>query len=229
MGKASRIASRHVLGRVVRTYRMAVPVWFHLLFAAMLVLIVGATALNPNLGIGVKLAGVAVPLVVLAMLWGLISDVRMVLCEGGMVVGRFFPLLSPYAIDYRALEPRGVTCVSDVGRFSAVSGRSFGSTLFYFPQSRCGLVLDGPLPAQARTRTSSIAQAFDTSADTVRGGKLWAFAYRGRPEELIDVLGRGLAARQVPYAQEFARTALPERSVGSGREEARSRINGFAG
>lgn len=116
MGRAARIAQTQGLGRPVRTYRQAFPLWFPALFVVMAVVIVGATELNPDLGIGVKAAGAAVPLVVLGVIWWVITDVRMVLCEGGILMGRFAPLLSPYAIPYRQIEPHGVTCVSDVGR-----------------------------------------------------------------------------------------------------------------
>ena len=228
MGKASRLARRQGFGRPVRTYRQAFPLWFHLLFVAMIVIIVGATAVNQNLGIGTKVWGASIPLVLLVVVWWLLCDVRLVLCEAGLIVGRFFPGMSPYVIPYRALEPRGMTCVSNVGRLSAVTGRSYGSTLFYLPQSGRGLVFDGPLPAQARSRSSVVAHGFDTSADTVRGGKLWAFAYRGRPEELIATLQQGLVAQQVPHAEQLAQVALPERGTGANRAEARSRINGFA-
>ena len=221
MSKAARISGRAGLGRPVRTYRQAFPLWFHLLFAVMIVVIIGATALNPNLGIGVKAAGAAVPLVVLGLIWWVICDVRMVLCEGGLLVGRFFPLLTPYAIPYRAIEPRGVTCVSDLGRLPSVTGRTYGSTLFHFPQSRRGLVLDGPLPAQARLRGGAVSQVMDTGADTVRGGKLWAVAYRGAPEELVATLQRGMLAQQVPYAEALPGAALPERAVAAG-------VNGLA-
>ena len=75
MGKASRLAAGQGLGRPVRTYRQVFPLWFPMLFVAMVVVIAGATAVNPNLGIGVKLAGAAVPLLALgiSLLLGLIS------------------------------------------------------------------------------------------------------------------------------------------------------------
>lgn len=221
MGRAARIAQTQGLGRPVRTYRQAFPLWFPALFVVMAVVIVGATALNPTLGVGVKAAGAAVPLVALGVIWWVIADVRLVLCEGGILVGRFFPLLTPYAFPYRAIEPRGVTCVSDVGRLPSATGRTYGSTLFHLPQSRRGLVLDGPLPAQARVRGGAVSQVMDTGADTVRGGKLWAFAYRGAPEELVSTLQRGMLAQQVPHAEALPRIALPERAVADG-------VNGLA-
>lgn len=216
MGKAARLARRQGFGRPVRTYRQAFPLWFTLLFVGMIVIIVGATALNPNLGIGTKVVGASVPLVLLAIAWWLLCDVRLVLCEGGLLIGRFFPFLAPYAIGYRAIEPRGVTCVSDVGRLPRVTGRTYGSTLFHFPQSRRGIVLDGPLPAQARVRGGAVSQVLDTGADTVRGGKLWAFAYRGAPEQLVSALQQGMLAQQVPHAQLLPQAALPERPVEAG-------------
>ena len=66
MGRAARIAQTQGLGRPVRTYRQAFQLWFPALFVVMAVVIVGATALNPDLGTGVKAAGAAVPLVVWA-------------------------------------------------------------------------------------------------------------------------------------------------------------------
>lgn len=130
---------------------------------------------------------------------------------------------------YRDLEPRGVTCVSDVGRMSQATGRGFGSTLFYFPQSRRGIIVDGPTAPQARPREAPLASMFDSAPDTVRGGKLWAFAYRGDPQELVGLLQQGFVAARHPHARAVAQVALPERSVGTSKEEARTRINGYAG
>lgn len=229
MGKAARIARRHGLGGVVRTYRQALPFWFHPLFAGIIVVILGALALNQNLGIGTKIAGASVPVLFTLVVWWLLADVRMVLCEGGILIGRFFPLLSPYVIAYRAIEPRGVTCVSDVGKLPVATGHSFGSTLFYFLQSGRGLVFDGPPAAQARTRSAVLAPMLDSAVDTVRGGKLWAFAYRGAPEELVSHLQQGMRSQRVPYADALPGCALPERPIGTDPSEARSRINGLAG
>ena len=216
MGRAARIAQTQGLGRPVRTYRQAFPLWFPALFVVMAVVIVGATALNPDLGTGVKAAGAAVPLVVLGVIWWVITDVRMVLCEGGILMGSFAPLLSPYAIPYRQIEPHGVTCVSDVGRLPSVTGRTYGSSLFHFPQSRRGLVLAGPPPAQARSRGVAASQVSGTGA-----GTLWAFAYRGAPEELISLLQQGMLAQHVPHAEMLPQIALPERAVADG-------VNGVA-
>lgn len=144
MGRAARIARRHGLGGVVRTYRQALPFWFHPLSLGIIVVILGALALNQDLGIGAKIAGASVPVLFTLIAWWMLADVRMVLCEGGIVIGRFFPLLAPYVVPYGAIEPRGVTCVSDVGRLRVATGRSYGSTLFHFAHSRRGVVFDGP-------------------------------------------------------------------------------------
>lgn len=230
MGKAARIARRHGLGGVVRTYRQAFPLWFHPLFAGIIVVILGALALNQDLEIGTRIAGASVPVLFTLVVWWFLADVRMVLCEGGILIGRFFPLMAPYAIPYRAIEPRGVTCVSDVGRLPVATGRTFGSTLFHVAHSRRGIVLDGPPATQARTRSAVMAQVFDSSAaDTVRGGTLWAFAYRGAPEQLASLLQQGLRAQGVPFADALPSAALPERQIGTDRSQARRRINGLLG
>lgn len=228
MGRAARIARRHGLGGVVRTYRQALPFWFHPLFLGIIVVILGALALNQDLGIGAKIAGASVPVLFTLIAWWMLADVRMVLCEGGIVIGRFFPLLAPYVVPYGAIEPRGVTCVSDVGRLRVATGRSYGSTLFHFAHSRRGVVFDGPPAARARTRNVLLASSFDTAADTVRGGTLWAFAYRGSPDQLIAHLQNGLRAQGVPFADALPATALPERQIGTDPSEARTSINGLA-
>ncbi|EWS82434.1 hypothetical protein BF93_10485 [Brachybacterium phenoliresistens] len=69
---------------------------------------------------------------------------------------------------------------------------------------------------------------FDTAADTVRGGKMWAFAYSGHPEVITAQLQQGLAAQGVPHAEALQGVALPERSVGASPQGARARINGLA-
>lgn len=228
MSKAARLARRHGLGPPVRTYRQSFPLWWHLLWIAMALVILVSVGVNQNLDGLTKAWGAAIPLLVGLVLWWLLTDVRLVLCEGGVVIGRFFPLLSPSVIPYGAIEPRGVTCVSDVGRFSKVSGREFGSTLFSFPQSRRGLLFDGPPAKAVRRRSGALASMFDSPPDTVRGGKLWAFAYRGRPEDLLAVMHRGMVGVGVPFAEALPGAALPERGVGASRDEARARINGFA-
>lgn len=124
MGKAARLARRHALGRPLRTYRQAFPLWWHLLWIAMALVILVAVGVNQNLNLLTKAWGAAIPLLVGLVLWWLLSDVRMVLCEGGLLIGRFFPLLRPSAIPYGMVEPRGVTCVQDVGRFSKCPGAS---------------------------------------------------------------------------------------------------------
>lgn len=228
MGKAARIARRRGLGRPLHSYRQAFPPWWHLLFVGIVLVIVAAVSLNQTVPVAGKIAGISVPLLATGIAWWVLTDVRLVLCEGGLLIGRFFPGMPPFAIPYRAIEPRGVTCVEDIGRFSRATGRSYGSTLFYFPQSRRGILVDGPTAAQAREGSSLGGGMFDTAADTVRGGKIWAFAYSGRPEVITAQLQQGLAAQGVPYAEALQSVALPERSVGASPQEARERINGLA-
>lgn len=113
---------------------------------------------------------------------------------------------------YRAIEPRGETCVSDVGRLPRVTGRTYGSTLFHVPQSRRGIVLDSLLPAQARVRGAPSPRSWGQ----VRGGNLWASAYRGVPEQLVSALQQGMLSQEVPHAQLLPQAALPEWPVESG-------------
>lgn len=187
-----------------------------------------AVSVNSTLSVGVKLVGLAVPFVIGAILCWMISDRRLVICEGGVIVGGFFPGLAPFAMPHAAIEPRGVTCVSDVGRLVRLTGEQFGSTLLCFPQSRRGIVFDGPFAGDVRIRRALLADAMDSRVpNTVRGGKLWAVATTGSAERLVATWQQAMIAAGVSAAEQMAAVALPERSVGSTPQEAAQRVNGF--
>ncbi|UEJ83851.1 hypothetical protein Bra3105_05930 [Brachybacterium halotolerans subsp. kimchii] len=221
--KATRVSHRAGLGRPLRTVHQAWPLWWWLLWIGILVVILGAVSVNPNLGAGTKVAGASAPVLATLVAGWLLSDKRLVVCEGGLLIGGFFPFRLPFAIRWQEIEPRGVTSVSDIGRLASVTGRSQGSTLFLLPQSRAGILLDGPLAPRARLRGDGSIGAFDTAPDTVRGGKLWAFAHRMPPEQLVHLLTERLSAASVPHAASLPDAALPPRSIARG-----GRINGLA-
>ncbi|MFC0672734.1 hypothetical protein [Brachybacterium hainanense] len=208
MSSAARHARAHDLGRVLRVYRMARPLPSFVLELG----IAAAIGLGIHLLSGLLLPAVGAGLLVL-LLVEVLGDVRLVVCERGLLIGRLLPGCSPYRLRYSEIDPRGVACVRDVGRCARATGRSYGSTLFSPRGSRRGVLLDGPVAAAARTRSFSVASLFDTPPDTGRGGKIWAFAYAGRPEALIDLLGEAMLAAGRADAAALRESALPERSV----------------
>ncbi|MFC8922858.1 hypothetical protein [Cellulosimicrobium sp. NPDC057127] len=152
------------------------------------------------------------------ILWFIGSE-KMLVLERGVVVGSFAPFLRPYVVPFAEIDAWSVGAVDKVvrlGRMTASQGvSSTGRTALW---SRYAVVFVGPSAVVARRHRAHVAGVLDVSERTIRGGTLWWFATRGRPDRLVHALAGALLAAGVPGADGVVARALPP-TVLSGRPE----------
>lgn len=217
MSKAARIADRRGLGGVRATVRMPWPWWLVVMLVVPALIVVAVPLVNHVVAPAIAWAAVAAVLLPYAFFLWVLLDRRMVVCDGGVIIGGFAPGAAPFVLPWSMIEPRGVTAVEDLSEFPRVCGESMGSTLFHTGSSRQGLVFDGPLAATVRQRPPLLGVSLDSGVpNTVRGGKLWTFAHGRSHEEIVGLWEAAMLSAGVPHADQLRSCALPPRRLGAG-------------
>lgn len=152
----------NVLGRPVRTFRQAFPLWMHLLFLGLWLLIMAFAGYNP-LTSGSWGVAAAVTLGVYGIFY-VVADYRLVVCERGIIIGHFLSRRFCEVMAYPEISPRTVRQWTNCGR--ALSKTVFGPwhPIWYaLLGSRKGITFVGPLMDSAGSSVTTSCSSPQTS------------------------------------------------------------------
>lgn len=154
------------------------------------------------------------------LLWFLGSEKLLVL-DGGIVVGSFAPFLRPTVIPWSGLDPRTVSAVignqRTIGLLLTDRGVSGASRTVLWSRRPVTFVAVSPLVAR-----HAWAQGQPVDLATAPGFDLWVFSTRrpSRQEPLVRALAAAMHDARVPGADTVVPHALPPRRLRSAVEDA---------
>ncbi|MCB7135734.1 hypothetical protein [Cellulosimicrobium marinum] len=162
------------------------------------------------------------------ILWFIGSEKVLVL-ENGLVVGSFAPFLRPYVVPFGEVDAWSVQAVDRFARLGRMAaGQGLSSTGRGALWSRSAVVFVGPSAVVARRHRARVAGTLDVPEPSVRGGTLWWFATRGRPDRLVHALAAAMVAAGVPGGDGVAARALPPTVLTGRPEDAAVQLPGLA-
>ena len=163
---------------------------------------------------------VAVAAVLGVLLWFLGSEKLLVL-DGGIVVGSFAPFLRPTVIPWSGLDPRTVSAVvgnqRTIGLLLADRGVSGASRTVLWSRRPVTFLAVSPVVAR-----HAWAQGQPVDLATAPGFDLWLFSTRrpSRQAPLVHALAAAMHDARVPDADAVLPHALPPRRLRSTAEDA---------
>lgn len=206
-----RIAQRAGLGGVVAIHHDRPGAGTVTAFVIVWLVFSGLTFINPSDIALLAIAPTILFAVIGLIIYTMLSGERLIVCQGGVLIGSVAPLLKPYPIRFEQIVVGSVVPISgNIRRFAKHTGLPVMPSVRTAWWSRRGVSLAGPSPAEARHNTA----LRERGEHAGRMGLPWLIGTRSSAEQATADIARAAGLAGFSELARATATAAPRALTG---------------